>query len=286
MTTTQSHDSVFHFNENVVVNEEMKNAYNKNGYVLIKGILSPAEISKLRSACEGSKGVSKHAFGRSDGSMNTRVSLWNHPGDDVTGIMVRTNKIAETMEQLMGGDEIYHYHSKLLMKDAKTGGAFVWHQDYGYWYNYGNLFPDMSSVFIPIDDCRKENGCLQVLKGSHLLGRLDHGSVGEEGKSQMGADMEKVNQAIKQHELVYVEMDAGDALFFHCNLLHTSSQNLSDHRRWVFIVAYNKRSNNPYKEHHHPQYTKLHKVPDSALLSCNEVENLDGKWFMNPMDDQ
>ena len=30
----------------------------------------------------------------------------------------------------MGG-EIYHYHTKLVMKEARTGGSFVWHQDYG-----------------------------------------------------------------------------------------------------------------------------------------------------------
>ena len=35
------------------------------------------------------------------------------------------------MQTLLGGHEIYHYHSKLMMKDAKTGGAHVWHQDYG-----------------------------------------------------------------------------------------------------------------------------------------------------------
>ncbi len=37
------------------------------------------------------------------------------------------------MEALLGGHEIYHYHSKLMMKDPLTGGAFRWHQDYGYW---------------------------------------------------------------------------------------------------------------------------------------------------------
>ena len=35
------------------------------------------------------------------------------------------------MEQLLGG-EVYHYHTKLMMKDAHTGGSFVWHQDYGW----------------------------------------------------------------------------------------------------------------------------------------------------------
>ena len=42
------------------------------------------------------------------------------------------------------------------------------------------MFPEMASVFIPIDDCSKENGCLQILKGSHKLGRLDHSLKGEQ----------------------------------------------------------------------------------------------------------
>ena len=38
------------------------------------------------------------------------------------------------------------------MKEAFTGGSFVWHQDYGYWYGNGNLTPDMGSIFMPIDE--------------------------------------------------------------------------------------------------------------------------------------
>ena len=44
----------------------------------------------------------------------------------------RSEKVAGTMEQLLGGGEVYHYHTKLMMKEAHTGGSFVWHQDYGY----------------------------------------------------------------------------------------------------------------------------------------------------------
>ena len=40
---------------------------------------------------------------------------------------------------------------QLMMKEAKTGGGFVWHQDYGYWYQNGCLFPEMATVFIPVD---------------------------------------------------------------------------------------------------------------------------------------
>ena len=55
----------------------------------------------------------------------------------------------------------------------------------------------------------------------------------------------------------------GDALFFHCNLLHTSSQNNSPNRRWALAIAYNRADNDPVKVHHHPKYTKLNKVKSS-----------------------
>ena len=42
-------------------------------------------------------------------------------------------------------------------------------------YENGCLFPDMGSVQIALDRSFRENGCLEVLSGSHLLGRLDHG---------------------------------------------------------------------------------------------------------------
>ncbi|XP_053641650.2 L-proline trans-4-hydroxylase isoform X1 [Cherax quadricarinatus] len=264
------------------VTPAMKEAYDSNGYILVRNMLTKAEVEKVKRAVDDDQGIQARAYSRDDGkSRRSRVSLWNHPGDDITGRLARMQRVAGTMEQLMGGDEVYHYHSKLMMKDAHTGGRHVWHQDYGYWYNNGCLYPDMASVFIPVDDCTRENSCLQVLRGSHRLGRIDHSRIGE----QLGADPERVEQAQKVLEHIYVEMKAGDILFFHCNLLHTSDQNSSDNRRWVFIVAFNKRSNNPYKQHHHPQYTPMTKVADSALLQCDGSEPLGGKWFIKLQDD-
>jgi ectoine hydroxylase len=54
-------------------------------------------------------------------------------------------------------------------------------------------------------------------------------------------------------------------LFFHANLLHRSDQNRSEHPRWAMICCYNAARNDPYKEAHHPRYTPLQKVPDSAI---------------------
>ena len=74
-----------------------------------------------------------------------------------------------------------------MMKDPKTGGAHIWHQDYGYWYNNGCLLPEMGSVFIPVDPCTTSNSCLQVLSGSHRMGRINHVLEGQ----QAGADSER-----------------------------------------------------------------------------------------------
>lgn len=263
------------------VTPDMKKSYKKNGFVLVRKMLNAEEVAKLKAAVADSKGILQHAYCRSDGTRNNRMCVWNHPGEDVTGVLVRSQRIATTMEELMGGDEIYHYHSKMMMKDARTGGPFVWHQDYGYWYFNGCLYPEMGSVFIPIDDCVRANGCLQVLVGSHHMGRIDHVQVG----TQLGAEPERVEEAKKRLTHVYVEMAAGDVLFFHSNLLHMSDGNDSDMRRWVFIVAFNKKSNNPYVEHHHPQYTPMRKVDDSELMKCQVIENLEGKWFMHPDED-
>jgi len=122
------------------------------------------------------------------------------------------------------------------------------------------LFPWLTSVFIAVDPCTRENGCLQVLKQSHLAGRIDHILTGD----QAGANRERVDELTKRLELVYVEMEPGDAIFFHSNLLHRSDQNTSDKPRWSMICCYNAAKNDPYKDSHHPRYTPMSVVSDTA----------------------
>jgi ectoine hydroxylase-related dioxygenase (phytanoyl-CoA dioxygenase family) len=172
----------------------------------------------------------------------------------------RSPRIVDTMETLLGG-EVYHYHTKMMLKEPFVGGAWEWHQDYGYWYNNGCLFPEMASCLIAVDRANKQNGCLQVIPGTHLMGRVDHGKAGD----QTGADMERVNAALERMPLVYIEAEPGDALFFHCNLLHRSDQNTSPNSRWSLICCYNSKHNDPYKESRHPRYTPLAKVSDDAI---------------------
>lgn len=235
--------------------------FQENGFVLVKGMLDGEETAMLAKAAREDRALDQHSYGRADGEGGkTRLALWNHPTDTIYGMIARSESIVGSMEKLLGG-EVYHYHSKMVMKDAKVGGAFTWHQDYGYWYQNGCLFPYMGSAFIAVDPATRENGCLQVIRGSHHLGRVDHVLRGD----QAGADMERVNEILKRLELIHVEMDPGDTLFFHCNVLHRSDQNHSEHPRWSMICCYNAARNNPYKESHHPRYTPLVKVADEEI---------------------
>ncbi|MCP5085080.1 MAG: phytanoyl-CoA dioxygenase family protein [Alphaproteobacteria bacterium] len=245
-----------------VLSPDQRAAFERDGYILIRGFFDPEETTLLQRAMEEDPAIRGHFYDRGDAEgMTTKMAVWNHPGDSVYGYAARSHKMVDTMEDLLGG-EVYHYHSKITAKEPHEGGAWEWHQGYGYWYNNGCLFPLMASAMIALDKCTKANGCLQVLKGSQHLGRIDHGLL--EG-TQVGADLRRVEEAQRQLELVYCEMDPGDVLFFHCNTLHRSDQNRSDDRRWTLICCYNAVRNDPYLDHHHPRYTPLEKVPDTAI---------------------
>ena len=242
--------------------DAQREQYQQDGFILLPQLFSQAEIELLRKSAKEDRVLDKHAFDRGDGEGGSvRLSLWNHPGDGIYGMFARCHRLVDTADQLLN-DEAYHYHSKMIMKDAKVGGAWTWHQDYGYWYQNGVLEPNLTSCYIAVDNATIENGCLQVIKGSHRLGRIDHVLTGD----QAGADQERVDEVLKRLDLIHVTMKAGDALFFHSNLLHRSDQNKSDHARWAMICCYNAKSNDPYLDRHHPRYTPLKKVSDEEIL--------------------
>jgi hypothetical protein len=236
-------------------------SFHRDGFVIRRGWFDAEEMGVLAGfAREDPDLVSHHMPVKDASGRESRLTLWNHPGDDLYGMFSRCRRVVDGAEQLLG-DEVYHYHAKMMLKEPRVGGAWEWHQDYGYWYQNGCLYPDMLSVMIAVDRADRENGCLEVLRGSHLLGRVEHGRFGE----QTGADPERVEAARARLELVRFEAEPGDTLFFHSNLLHASGPNTADRPRWTLILAYNTRHNDPYRDSHHPRYTPLSKVDDDAI---------------------
>jgi len=240
--------------------------YNRDGYAIIKNFLQTEEVNKLYKIATGDDTLQKHAFDLNDQSgKKTKLTLWYTPGNDAYGLLTKSKRMVESVDKLMDGESaVCHFHSKLMQKEPKVGGAWEWHQDYGYWYKNEFLLPDqMMSVMVAITDANKANGCLQVIKGSHKMGRIEHGFAGE----QVGASQHYVDLALKTMELVYVEIKAGDALFFHSNLLHRSEANLSEKPRWSLISVYNRSANIPYNEPSQSSTVSLQAVPDEALMN-------------------
>jgi ectoine hydroxylase len=253
------------------LNDSEVRQYREDGFVLARGMFDQTEIALLRRSAKDDKALDDHSFARADNEGGTvRLSLWNHPGNGIYGMFARCRSLVDSAEVLLGG-EVYHYHSKMIMKEPKVGGAWAWHQDYGYWYQNGVLFPLLTSVSIAVDRATGENGCLQMLRGSHLAGRVEHVLTGD----QAGADLERVRELAARLELVYVEMEPGDAVFFDCNMLHRSDQNRSDQPRWSMICCYNAARNDPYKEAHHPRYTPLSKVEDGMIREVGARRSAD-----------
>lgn len=257
---------------------EQISAYHADGYVVIRNFCTKDEVNKLYTTALEDDAMRKNALDLNDQSgKKTRLSLWFTPGNDVFGYLTRSERLVHAAAQLLDSPApVCHFHSKLMQKEPRIGGAWEWHQDYGYWYKNGFMFPDqLISVMVALTKATKENGCLQVIKGSHKMGRVNHGFAGE----QVGADMTMVANALQTMELVYSELEAGDALFFHPNLLHRSEANLSGQSRWSVISCYCSQSNLAYNENSTSWKTPLHVVPDEAILTW-EAASLSNADFL------
>jgi ectoine hydroxylase len=252
-----------------VVNDEQVAAFDRDGYLIVRGLYSPDEVQLLHRIARADMEHNKQAHAAKDAD-GRESKLWltdDTDKADIYNAICHGRRMVETMARLLG-DEVYLYHYKMMLKEPRVGGAWEWHQDYGYWYSNNCLFPHMGSCMIAVDRASKANGCLQVIPGSHKMGRIEHGTFG----TQTGADPDRVQLALEHMELVYAEMDPGDALFFHSNTLHRSDANTSDDPRWTLICCYNTRHNPCDNKGGHPTYTPLEIWDDAKVLEIGQAQ--------------
>lgn len=248
--------------------EEEITLFQKDGFIIIKNMFSAEELKPLQEAIEkdptmtNSQTTVTYEQGKS-----WKVSAWSELGETFLGIMPRTARIIDAVELLLE-EECYHWHSKIVRKQPGDDRV-AWHMGFSSWYEFGCLYPRTITCSIAIDRNDINNGCLQVLRGSHLMGRIDEVAIG----NSVGADPVRMEKAFENHELVYCEMEPGDALFFHAKTLHGSDANNSNRPRSLIHSAFNARSNEPIfreQEKHH-LYKPIDKLPDSILKEGNYI---------------
>lgn len=119
-------------------------AYHRDGYLVIRNFLQQEEVSKLYHIATDDDTMSKHSYDVNDSTgKKSKLALWFTPGDDAYGLLTRSERMVDSVNQLLDGDApVCHFHSKLMQKEPKVGGAWEWHQDYGYWYKNEFLLPE------------------------------------------------------------------------------------------------------------------------------------------------
>jgi ectoine hydroxylase-related dioxygenase (phytanoyl-CoA dioxygenase family) len=238
-------------------------AFDRDGFVLVEELFTAQEVAVLIAHLDTVERVTRNTGNMPDAAgRSSKIALWTDLANDVFGAVSASPRMV-TCARLLLREDVYHWHSKVMLKEPRVGGAWEWHQDYGYWYHDGCLYPRLISGMLALDAATRDNGCLKVLVGSHRLERIEHGRRG----NQSGADPERVAAIEERHTVHYVEAAPGSVLFFHCNLLHASEPNLSDRPRRAYICCYNALSNIPYGGRGHGKPEPIRLAPDDAILT-------------------
>lgn len=219
----------------------------EDGYLHVRDFFDPSEIKELSRIARADEArlLSFPYTSRDSRGRPTQLFVWDRLRDDAYSAFARHERIVAPWRQLLGGDVTY-FHHKMMLKQPGTEGMWEWHQDYGYYYtNY--LRPDMGGTMIAIDPAHRGNGCLQVLRGSHRYGRVDHARQGDQSEHETMADPDRVAHLLDACERVYCELQPGSVLFFHCNTLHHSDPNPTAEPRWALITNYTRTDNPPIK---------------------------------------
>lgn len=221
--------------------------FDQHGFLFVRGLLSADEVGELNAAVPGLLAGDDAADGlhrERERSGAVRQVYLAHRHSPPFRALARDPRLVQPVQQLLGGD-LYVWHSKINVKEAFEGTVWLWHQDYGYWM-WDGIDPRVVSVMVLLDRATIHNGCLLVAAGSHQWGRLEHyADEVTTSYKQWCVDAATLKERLREEMIQPITGEPGDALFFHCNLLHGSNHNMSPLPRRTFIVAYNDLSNKP-----------------------------------------
>ncbi len=166
----------------------------------------------------------------------TRADLIRKFGDftDTSPALLRaamSARLHTVLDALMGQGRVL-MQEMALVKPPKISGEKPWHQDAAYFRGSDpNL---MFGVWIALDPATRENGCMEVIPGSHLGGPVPHVPAEDINLCTIRPDL------VRLEDRVAVPMDPGDVLVFHSLTHHYTAANRSDRRRRALQFHYHQ----------------------------------------------
>ena len=141
-------------------------------------------------------------------------------------------KILECIEDLIGPD-ILLLATHAFCKYGPQEKFVAWHQDVTYW---GLEPPEALTAWYAIDDSNRDNGCMQVIPGTHQ-GLREHGKSAREG-NLLSVNQEVVVSNDEEKYAVDFVLKAGEISIHHGTIIHGSLPNRSTRRRCGLTIRY------------------------------------------------
>lgn len=223
--------------------EQLNLAYQRDGAVVLRGVVSTAEIEGLRRGIdrvvEQPSARAKVASSPDDpGFFIEDFCRWRDVGE--FSDFVFGSRLSAIAAALMDSETVTHYHDHVLVKEPGTRQRTPWHQDQPYYDVEGR---QNVSFWIPVDPVRRD-ACLELVAGSHrgpwCMPRsfLDHRAKWfPEGSLEELPDVEALRRGTDPEgrpQLLHWDLEPGDAIAFHMLTIHGAPGVRGPSRRRVF----------------------------------------------------
>ena len=126
------------------------------------------------------------------------------------------------------GENVTIYRAMFMNKPALRGTVLPYHQDGG--AQWGITQNPLITLWTALDDATIENGCVQVIPGSHR-----HGLFSEHGHT---ITPEQEVEFARDEDSTFLNAKAGEAILLHNWLLHRSGINTIERPRRAFSACY------------------------------------------------
>jgi ectoine hydroxylase len=235
--------------------EDERRALATAGYVLRTGVFAPGEVAAMIDASEAlvadlvrdrrGRRLRAGAYVFDPDFLRGVMIKWEGESDVVHGIEPFAHlspalhgwaldpRCREPIRTVVGDEEPALFTEKLNLKRPRHGGVNPLHQDYPYWVGVAGDAARVGTAMVFLDDATLENGCLQVVPGSHRDGPWKGRSDGDEfGRNEIDVS------AYPDAQLLPLEVPAGSVVFFGSLLVHQSAPNRSDRERRALLWSY------------------------------------------------
>jgi phytanoyl-CoA hydroxylase len=151
------------------------------------------------------------------------------PQDEVLRSLTFHPAVVAAVTQLANGRSMRLYHDQLLIKDPNNQLASEFHQDRPYWPLTDSF---TCSIWMALDDCTRERGCMSFIPGSHRRTGLPLQVI------TWAHDLFDKCPELEWQEQVVAPMQAGGATFHQGWTAHRAGPNTSDTPRVAFSAIF------------------------------------------------